>query len=201
MHINLIFKDEQRSASPVSLALMIRVALGALLFMIAFGIFMFAVEYRACQNQVEMANDEWKRTEPKYKAAIEVRNELAGRMDTLKALQGWRDARIAWGRQLDTVVPVVPHVIQLTQIRVSQTVVVVSNTIPARVFEMKFSGRTPADRSEVNVVQFLDAFKGTPFSQFVESATLPPGAFRQDPLEKNDRIFEVVCKYYPRPIE
>lgn len=201
MHINLIYEDEQRSSSPVSVWLMARVAMSATLFLIVFWIVMFTIGYRTLTRQVATLDSEWKYTDPKYKAAIHMRNELLDRMDTLKALQGWRDARIAWGAQLDSLGSIVPDVIQLTDIRVSQTVLVMSNNIPARVFEAKFSGRTAAARSEVNVVQFQDGFKAKPFSRFVESAVLPSGAFRQDPVVKSDRIFEIVCKYYPRLIE
>ena len=201
MHINLIYVDEQRSASPVSLWLMARVAMGVVLFLVAFWIFLFTVGYRSLKNQAESLDREWAHTEPKYKVAMQVRNELSDRMDTMKALQGWRDARIAWGAQLDSLGSIVPAVIQLTDIRVSQTVLVVSNNIPGRVFEVKYFGRTGAAQSEVNVVQFLDGFKMKPFSQFVQSAFLPPGAFRQDPVMKSDRIFEIVCKYFPRMME
>jgi len=201
MHINLIYEEEQRSASPVSFWLMVRVAIGTCLFFVVYWIVMFILGYRALSHQVEFSDSEWKFTEPKYKAAIQLRNELAERRDTLKALEGWRNARIAWGGQLEYLGRIVPEVVQLSEVHVSHTVLVVSNDIPARVFEAKFSGRTAAVRAEENVVQFLDGFKTKPLSQFVESAILPSGAFRQDPVMKSDRIFEVVCKYYPRLIE
>jgi Tfp pilus assembly protein PilN len=201
MHINLIYKDEQRSASPVSFWLMMRVAIGAALFLAVFGVVMFMVGYSSIKHQVNALDNEWKYADPKYKAAIQVRKELSERADTLKALQGWRDARIAWGGQLESLGGIVPAVIQLTEIRITHAVLLISNNTPTRVFEAKFSGRASADRSEVNVVEFLNGFKEKPFSQFVESALLPPGAFRQDPVIKSDRIFEIVCKYYPRLIE
>lgn len=201
MHVNLLYVEEQRSASPVSLWLMVRVAIGAGLFLVIFWTFMFSLGYSSLKHQVSTLDTEWKYTDPKYKVALQVRNALAARVATLKALQGWRDARIAWGRQLDDLGGIVPEAVQLTEIHVSHTVVAQKNNVPARVFEVKFAGRTSAERSEVNVVQFLNGFKVQPFSQFVESAVLPPGAFRQDPVVKTDRIFEVACKYFPRPIE
>lgn len=201
MHINLIYEDEQRGASSVSLWLLARVAMGALAFFVVFGIVMFTIGYRSLKQQVNTLDTEWIYTEPKYKAAIQVRNDLSDRRETLKALQGWRDARIAWGGQLEALAHIVPDVVQLIDLRVSHTVLVVANNIPARVFEVKISGRTDAVRSEVNVVQFLDGFKLPPFDRFVESAVLPAGAFRQDPGVKSDRIFEIVCKYSPRLIE
>lgn len=201
MHINLLYEDEQRSASPVSLWLLTRVFIGAMAFLVVFWIVMFTLGYRTLKQQVDAMDSEWKYSEPKYKAAIQVRSDLSERRETLKALHGWRDARIAWGGQLDSIGHMVPEVVQLIELRVSHTVLVVANNIPARVFEAKFSGRTAAARSEVNVVQFLDGFKLPPFDRFVESAVLPAGAFRQDPVVKSDRIFEIVCKYLPRLTE
>lgn len=175
--------------------------MGAILFLVVFWIALFTVGYRSLRNQVNALEMEWKLTDPKYKAALQIRNDLSDRMDTVKALNAWREARIAWGEQLAGIAPIVPDIIQLTEIRVSHAVLSVSNNIPARVFEAKFSGRTPAPNSEANVVQFLDGFSGPFFAPFVETALLPPGAFRQDPVMKSDRIFEIVCKYRPRLVE
>lgn len=201
MHVNLLFDEEKRSASPVSLALVVRLFALVVLVLTVMGGVSFTVAYRTLQNQVNSAEDEWKRTEPNYKAAVKLRNDLADRNVTLSEIKGWRDSRIAWGRELANLQPAVPAVIQLTELRVSQTILSLSNNIPARAFEMRISGRTGAARSEANVVQFLDAFKQPPFAGVVASAVLPPGAFRQDPVNKNDRVFEIICKYAPRALE
>ena len=77
MHINLIYEDEQRGASPVSLWLLARVAMGTLAFFMVFGIVMFTIGYRSIKQQVNTLDTEWIYTEPKYKAAIQVRkNQL-----------------------------------------------------------------------------------------------------------------------------
>ena len=201
MHVNLLLAEEQRSSSPVSLGLVIRLAVITVLVLLVVWVFSFYAEYRTLQNQVHLMEEDWKRTEPKYKAAVQLRNELADRNVTLNEIQGWRDSRIAWGKQLESLLPAVPAVIQLTELRVSQMVLSLSNNVSARVFEMRITGKTEAPRSEVNVVQFLDAFKLPPFSGVIESAILPPGAFRQDPVAKTDRIFEIICKYVPRALE
>ena len=60
MHINLIYKDEQRSASPVSFGLMMRVVIGAVLFLIVFGVVMFFVGYSSIKHQVNALDNEWK---------------------------------------------------------------------------------------------------------------------------------------------
>jgi hypothetical protein len=201
MHVNLLLAEEQRSSSPVSLGLVIRLAVITVLVLLVVWVFSFYAEFRTLQNHVHSAEEDWKRTEPKYKAAVQLRNELADRNVTLNEIKGWRDSRIAWGKQLESLLPAVPAVIQLTELRVSQMVLSLSNNVSARVFEMRITGKTEAPRSEVNVVQFLDAFKQPPFAGVVESAILPPGAFRQDPVVKTERIFEIICKYVPRALE
>ena len=194
MHVNLLLAEEQRSSSPVSMGLVIRLSVITVLVLLVVWVFSFYAGFRALQNQVHLVEEDWKRTESKYKAAVQLRNELADRNVTLNEITGWRDSRIAWGKQLESLLPAVPAVIQLTELRVSQMVLSLSNNVSARVFEMRITGKTEAPRSEVNVVQFLDAFKQPPFSGVVESAVLPPGAFRQDPVVKTDRIFEIICK-------
>ena len=201
MHINLIYPEEQRSASPISVALIIRLVVVAVAVLVSVVVFSFYWEYKGLQDRVAAKETELKMLDAKYKAAIQTRNEVAIKGDVLKEIQAFRNTRIAWGEQLQNLQRAVPAVIQLTDMRVSQTVLTLSNNISARVFEVRLAGRTAAARSEVNVVQLLDALKEPPFKGVVESATLPPGAFRQDPVNKTDRVFEIICKYIPKPLE
>lgn len=201
MHINLIYAEEQRSASPVSLKLVINLAAVAVVVMVLLGTYKFYASYRSLQNMVQAKTTELKMIDPKYKAAIHIRNDLAAKGEVLKEIQAFRNTRLAWGEQLQNIQPAVPAVIQLMELRMSQTVLSLSNNISARVFEVRMTGRTAAERSEVNVVQFLDSLKAPPFAGVVESAALPPGAFRQDPVSKADRVFEIICKYVPKALE
>lgn len=201
MHINLIFEEEQRSSSPVSLGLVIRLAAIVVLVLVAVWAYSFYAGYHSLQNKVRAAEEEWKKTEPKSKAAVKMRDDLADRTATLREIKGWSGSRIAWGAQLGNLQPAVPGVIQLTELRISQTILSLSNNMPARSSEMKISGRTGAARSEVNVVQFMEALKQPPFAGVIKSVELPPGAFRQDPASKTDRIFDIICKYVPRAVE
>lgn len=182
------------------MGLVIRLVVIVLLVVVGMGIFSFYVSYHTLQNEARAAEEEWQRTDPKYKAAVKIRNDLADRNDTLGEIKGWRDSRIEWGKQLANLQPAVPAVIQLTELRVSHAVLSLSNNVSARAFEMRISGRTMAERSEVNVVQFLEALKQPPFAGVIKSADLPSGAFRQDPVSRNDRVFEIICKYVPRAL-
>lgn len=202
MHINLILENEQRSASPVTFAMFIRIVAGTLIVLVLLGLFSVYFSYRELQNSVRYCDTEWVQTEPKFLAAQQLRQDLIARSAKLKEIQGWHTTRVEWGRQMDGVQALIPSLIQLTELKVSQDILMLSNNVPARVFELRLSGRTAAPRSEVNVSEFQTAlFKVPPFDTFVESVNIPAGAFRQDPLNKTDRVFEIVCKYNPRSFE
>ena len=200
MHVNLILDEEKRSSSPVSLGLVVRLSFITILVLGTVWLFSFYSAYHALQGEVSYLDEEWARTESKYKTATRLRNDLGDKEATLGEILGWRAARIEWGKQLEAVQVVVPAVIQLSDLRVSQSVVAQAGGTFAKVYELRLSGQTPAERSELNVVQLLEGLKGPPFDRVIESAVLPTGSFRQDPTDKSARAFNIVCKYFPRPL-
>lgn len=200
MQINLIYEEEQRSATEVSPWLIVKLILAIILVLGIVEAVSFTTQYHTLQGDVKAATEEWQRTEPKYKIALQVRADLGADEAILKELQLWQKSRIEWGEQMGALRPIVPSVIQLTELHVMRNVGPLSNKVQA-VFEMKLAGRTSSDRSEANLVQFLDGFNQPVFAEYVGSAILPPGAFRQDPENKADRMFDIVCKYNPRPLE
>lgn len=202
MHINLILDNEQRSASPVSLTMVVRLVVGTVITAVVLWILSLYVSYRELKNNTQYCSNEWAQTEPKHVAAKQLREDLIQKSAKLKEIQGWRSTRIEWGKQLENIRGIIPPMIQLTEMRLSQDILVTSNNIPARVFELRVSGRTGSARSQANVSRLQEAlFKQPPFDSFVESATIPSGAFRQDPINKADRVFDIVCKYNPRSFE
>ena len=200
MHVNLILDEEKRSSSPVPLGLVVRLFVITMLVLGAVWLFSFYADYHALQGEVRSLDEEWARTESKYKTATRLRSDLGDQETTLGEILGWRDSRIEWGKQLQAVQAVVPAVIQLSDLRVNQSVVAQAGGTLAKVYELRLSGQTPAERSELNVVQLLEGLKGPPFDRFIESAVLPTGSFRQDPTDKSARAFNIVCKYFPRPL-
>ncbi len=199
MHVNLILDEEKRSASPVSIGLIGKLAGITVLVLVAIWGFTFYMSYRSLLNDMRFSQAEWTRTEIKYKEALHLRAELSTREATLSEIEGWRASRIAWGQQLQMIQAVVPAVIQLSELRVDE-VIPVSGIRTGRVYEATISGRTPAERSEVNVSQLLDALRTPPFDRFVESSALPSGSFRQDPTDRSARTFNIVSLYLPRPL-
>lgn len=201
MHINLILETEQRSASPVQPHVMVRLAAGTASVLLCLALFTFFSSYHNLKIDTEMTADEWHRTEPKYKAALQLRTDLSLCRDLHKEIMGWRDTRLGWGAQLEALQMAVPPMIQLTDVQVSHDLFVMSNNVPARIYEMRLSGRTSATGSEVNVGEFTETLRRTPFDAWIESAVIPPGRFRQDSQAKTERVFEILCKYRPRRLE
>lgn len=202
MHINLILETEQRSASPVSLSTLIRIVIATVAIVLSLWLVSVYLSYRELKNSVKYCDVEWAQTEPKFVAAQQLRQELIVKSAKLKEIKGWHTTRIEWGLQMEGLQAVIPPLIQLTEFRVSQDILTLSNNVPARVFELRLSGKTGAARSESNVSAFQMAlFKQPPFDSFVEAVNIPAGAFRQNPLNKTDRVFEIVCKYIPRSFE
>ena len=201
MHINLILETEQRSASLVQPRVLIRTMIGVVGVLLFLAVFSFFSSYSNLRHEADRTVDEWRRTEPKYKAALQLRTDLSLRLDLHKDITGWRETRLGWGEQLDALQTAVPPMIQLADLQVSHGLFVMSNDVPARVYELRLSGRTSAAGSEVNVGDFAETLHRTPFDRWIESAVIPPGRFRQDNQVKTDRVFEIVCKYKPRRFE
>ena len=202
MHINLILETEQRSASPVTFKSLLKIAGGTVIVMLILWLVSVYSAYHELQANVKQAENEWMITEPKYIAAQQLRTELAQKNTKFKEIQSWKTTQIDWGYQLDRLQTITPSMIQLTELHISQDILVTSNNMPARVFTLRLAGKTNAERSEINVGEYQQAlFKQPPFNDFVETVNIPAGAFRQDPMTKTDRVFEIVCKYNPRPFE
>lgn len=199
MRVNLMLDTERRSASPVSLVMIVRTLVGTVIVVFLLLVTAVFTSYRALQNNVRYTEAAWKQAEPKYLAALLLRSNLTQKVATLSEIEGWRKTRIAWGRQLESIESVIPPLVQLTEMHVTQELLLASNNIPSRVFELRLIGRTGAVRSEENVSELQSALAGQPpFDVLIETAGIPPGSFRQDPVSKSDRVFEIVCKYRPK---
>lgn len=202
MHINLILETEIRSASLIPLKTVIRLAAGSVVVLVLVALFSFFSSYRGVQQEVRFAKDEWLKTKPKHEAAIQRRTELAKKNAVLREISGWRASRIDWNRQLEGVRAAAPEQIQLTELRVSQSILTGADNVPVRAFEMRLAGRAPAAHAEDSVNDLREGLLSqAPFTGRLEAVTLPPGAFRQDPQGKNDRVFELVCRYAQRRFE
>jgi hypothetical protein len=204
MHVNLMLDTERRSASPVSMTALIRLALATLVLLVLLAVFTVFSGFRNLQRDVRWAHEQWQQDEPKYEAAIKLRNDLALQKSILEEMNGWQKARVEWARQLEALQGAVPPSVQLTDLRVGYLLLVLTNNAAARVFEMRLAGKT-GEASGANVGDLRTALTTQPpFADLVQEADIPPGAFKQDPAPdagRSDRIFEIVCHFQPRKFE
>jgi len=205
MHVNLILDTEKRSASPVPMTVLIRLALATLVLLVVLAVFTVFSGFRNLQREVRWAHEEWRQNEPKYEAAIKLRNDLVLQKSILEEMKGWQEARVGWSRQMEALQGAVPPSVQLTDLRMGHLLLVLTNNnAAARVFEMRLAGRT-GEASGANVGDLRSTLTNQPpFAGLVQEADIPPGAFKQDPAHdagRTDRIFEIVCRYQPRKFE
>jgi hypothetical protein len=161
-------------------------------------LFSFFSGYRTLQRQIRWAQDDLKKLEPQHQAAIQTRNDLAAKRSVLEEIQGWQKSRMAWSAQLAALQQITPAAIQLTELRVAQSMVVVSNYVAARAFDLRLAGKT-SESSGASVSALQQSLTAQPpLTGLVDTAVIPPGSFRRDPtldVSSSGRIFEIVCRY------
>jgi Tfp pilus assembly protein PilN len=206
LRINLILDSERRSASPIQPQTLVRMGIVVLaLIPVLIGLALFT-GHRRFRMELDRTRTEWTQAKPRYEEALRIKQDLARQQSLMKEISGYRATRIAWSEQLEGLRDVVPQVVQLTELHVSQQLLQ-SNGVPARAFELRLTGRAAGQQAEVSVRFLRDALAARePFTPAVDtnSVSVPPGAFRQDPARgasKLDRVFEIVARYQPRRFE
>jgi hypothetical protein len=204
LRVNLILETERRSAGPVQPRTIKRLVVLALAMIPVAAIVLFILSYRNLRRELNQTQAEWKLTQPKYEESLKLKEDLDAQTALLHEITAYKAARIEWGRQLDGLQQVTPPTIQLTALRVTHLMLVVTNGIPARTFELRLAGKAAPPRPETSVGALRDALAGRPpFADLVEAVDIPAGGFKRDPAGGDPlaRVFEIVGKYRPRKLE
>jgi Tfp pilus assembly protein PilN len=199
LRVNLILESEQRSASFIQPRTALRIGGGVLTAIPVVAVGVFLLSYRAQRLELQNMQAEWRRLEPRFAASLKLKEELALQTEIRNELEACRRTRIAWADHLGALRDAVPASVQLTEMRVTHQMIVTTGGVPARVYEINLAGKTGGTHPESNVREFQNALAtGPAFESMVESVQVPPNSFKQDPDRKatrNDRVFELVCKY------
>lgn len=218
LRVNLLYDNERRNCSLVTPRFIMGLA-GVLIFValiaICGGLWISTKHHAAAHISEQQA---WDRRQDEYKLA-QTLTERGQAAETFWAdLQAWRDTRIDWGEQLSSLAATVPATLQLSELKMTRSIVIPSAPVlkaakshaklpppptppPQITTELKLTGKTSSPTADEDVAQLRDAFALSPFSNAVSAAAIPPGAFRQDPASNAgpaDRIFEIVCTYYSK---
>lgn len=204
MRVNLILDAERRSASPVPMRFVRRLLGLVLILLCCVGVAAFVSGLRTLQQELRQAEADWRQMEPRHQTVVALRFDNAYQRSVLSELRSWTNARVGWSRQLEGLRRSVPANVQLTDLRVTAVMLLQSNNLAGRVFELRLAGRTTdPSGSSVSLLQ-RSLNHQAPFAGLVQEATVPPGAFRQDPApqaSRTDRLFEIVAQYKPRIFE
>ncbi len=202
MHLraDLIFPNEQRSASMVSMKSIARVASivgpAAVVLIIAF----IVMNALTLAGKVKHADKEWADIEPRKEQALKVLNAGKVNDSILTEIESWKHSSVDWAPQMTSLQKSINPNIQLRSIRISQVLNQSDRGITARTFSMTLSGTAVGREAEAAVEGLQKLFiEDDAFRDLVASARIP--RYGADPDNKANRIFELECEYNPSPFE
>ena len=196
LRVDLILVSERRSANVINLKLVRTVLCIAVPLLIALFLALSIVDLMNLDKRQNLVEEQWKTNAPKKEKALKVRQRVQRSLRTLNEIEGWSRSHIDWHAQLEALQKAVPAQVQLTSLRLSQTLQLVeAQKKPARVFEIAIEGRdaTAGAERDVQALKRSLAEASTGTVSDVEIAK-----FEADPKNKTERVFELVSRYFPR---
>ncbi|MEI8242932.1 MAG: hypothetical protein WCI17_06665 [bacterium] len=207
-HVDLLLDDERRSASPVSVGMVLRLgAFGAVATILMMTLMLF-IASRDVQGRMTVARATWERLKPQHTELLSLRVELNGLRASSRQIEACRRSRLPLGNELAQLQDGVPEDIQLTALRINQFVgnqKVGANA--TRSYEMRLSGKVASDNPQGNVDELIKHLKAQSYTGRVESVTVPNNGFRKEIVRvsasetRTDWFFELVCRYRSRSFE
>lgn len=199
LRVDVILESEQRSASPVGIKVVGRIAgigLGAVVLML---ILSFVVRVTYARSERDGLKKNWDSLSPILEKVKEYQGEVRANKDLLDGIKGWNRSRMSWHGHLSDFQNTVPGEIQITSLQASEQVLMQGST-PALVVMMDLRGiavgRDP--ESAVKAVERLGSVmkSASGFSNLVENTDIE--SCDEVPGEQNQRTFRMKAKYLPR---
>jgi Tfp pilus assembly protein PilN len=211
LQVNLIRDEERRSAAMVYLRQAAR-AVGALLVLaILLLVLVMGVRLRNVRASADEARARWKKLEPDFVRVQQLRSGRNAAAQVDQDLRAFTNAQLRFAARLEAIGRLVPANVQLTELRLTQQEVLqpADKTRPAagkttqRVYELRLVGRTGGPQARESVSRLIESLRSDAvFSGTVEKVSST--SFRQDPAPgaaRDDRIFEIGCRFKPRRFE
>lgn len=200
LRIDLIQPHELRSASPVGLKFLGRLALTVLIA----GVCAFAaLNLGAIANhnrQLRAARAEWDKTEPRRAQAATLIQEVKENLAIDEEIGGWKASRLSWSTQLVAVARLVAPGTQLTSLNVQHDFQIVGGKSTARAYNLTLDGRCSGHGSEAQVQALQESLRmDSVTGPVVETVEIP--RFLEDPKNEQDRLFQIAVKYKLRGMQ
>lgn len=204
LRVNLLADEERHHGGLLPSKSMVRAAGVLVVGIIALWIVMTTLSVSHRRAQLKSDKIKWRRLEPDYLAAVKTRSDLNAIQTQLNELSVYQRTRVDWPFELRKLGAHTPTNVQLTELRVSQSVSTDAKA-PGRTYTVRLLGRISGPTAEPTVRAFFaDLGTHSDFTNLIASAVVPPGAFRSDTAAgatEADRVFEIHCLGKPRKFE
>lgn len=198
LHVDFILPSERRNPNPVSwkaIKLIVWIV-GPLivLLLVAYAIVIFF----ALRRDVQVAEAAWSELQTRHQEIVALRARVQTSSAILTELEGWKRSALAWHKQLLSLQAEVAPSIQLTSLKIEHSTQRGGGTAPARIFTVTIRGvaRSTSPENDVQALQqrLRDASAFAPLVRSVEVSH-----FSVAPDVKEHRVFQITCRYQPRP--
>ena len=204
-HIDLLLDDERRSPSTIQIYMVLRVIVITSVAALILLSFLLFLKWHDLFVQVSSMEQRWQMLSPQEDELQRVRADLSGVRNSTRQLHDFSQTRVLFGQDLAWLQRGVPTEIQLTSLRITQSVNNPTGTAhAARSYELRLSGQVNSEDAEKDVNGLLSYMNETASTGRIESVVIPPGSFRSAPAHSStraDREFEVLCRYRARSFE
>lgn len=202
LRIDLIAEDEQRSAAPISMRGIARIATIAVPLVVLLGVASTVVRFMALKNTERMREAEWLVVEPQSEEAKKLTAAMVTNRKILKLVNGWENSNLRWTDQLLALRESVPGEIQLVNLKVTQEIRAADGKTK-RFCRLSIQGKARGTNAQDRVDGLRhsladDEAFGT------NLADVEVKEFRADPAKgagKDDRVFQIASNYKPLVLE
>jgi Tfp pilus assembly protein PilN len=212
LHLDLLKDEERFSSSPIRLRVMLPLIamLATLCCLLWWGLCSLRTHNQAdLKERLEKSIREEKTA---HAVVLDLRLQEKETSSVIRHLQLYEHARLRFGASLLQLSEHIPANIQLTELRLSPSQPLFDPQRPAlgptNTFEqvtLRLAGRTGGDHASASVNTLLASLLTPAFTNIIETADIPKGAFRQEAGrgadDRDTLVFEIRCSCRPRRFE
>ena len=214
LHLNLLKEEEQRSPSPIRLRVLLPTLAGGLALAPPLWSMLRAVRLHAQSAVRDTTRARRQELTPAHTQLLALRAQEKELSAIARQLRLYERSRIRFGDTLRKIPERVPANIQFTEMRVppppppavdpKQPALGPTNSLEK--VSLRIAGRTSGEKASVSVDTLLAALRAPGFTNRIQAAEIPKGAFRQDTVNRASSsrdilLFEITCECAPRRFE
>ncbi len=204
VHINLITDEEKRHGGAIPWMFVLRCVGITIPLLVLLFIAYQLITLNMSRTQLERTEERIADKKPQLALIGEIRKQEKTYRDVVAQLDGLKNMRVDWNRQLAALRKSVPLDVQLISLSVSRRVVTATDNTPAASYSLLLSGKTGGATPEAHLTQFRQNMLKEPgLTNAIDTISVPEGAFVQDNspgAASMDRLFEVNCQYKIRGV-